>query len=241
MTGSDVIVRDALDRLVPPIVDAGDWAGVLARAQDRGATARMSRRRLGLAAVAALLVVLLAPTFGGADQVLRWFGHVRAPERVKQNLRAFDRDPPPDSRWGVGVNADAARGIVAIDTSGAPAYLWAAPTRDGGWCLYVETITGPETAATADCVRPTAQSPLAGWVSDTPDGDPQARLLQGKTVAPIVSLELRFADGSTQPVPLTANGFFLHETSIERAPIALIGRDHDAHPVDALPLAPGPR
>ena len=78
------------------------------------------------------------------------------------------------------------------------------------------------------------------WGTDL-SGDEPFTLLEGRVEPPIVSLELRFADGSTESVPFVEH-FFIYEVPAGRDPSAIVGRDAQGEIVarQAIHIEDGP-
>ena len=149
MNDIDPGLKTILESAVPAGEEAvGDWEDVLRRADvpqaGDGKVVRLERRprrRVWYALAAAVVVtaLLVNPAFGFGDRILDWFRGSPAPEHVKEELRGMNA--PEEVRalfQGPGVRAEEARGVMAIETSRGPAYLWAAPTEAGGWCTIVQ-------------------------------------------------------------------------------------------------------
>jgi hypothetical protein len=240
VTELDPIVRDALDRAVPPISNGGgDWDDVLRRADANVVALRRPRRRIwvAIAAAAALVALVVNPAFGIGGRVLDWFEGSPAPEEVKRGLSELD-GPPEDIAalfGGPRVRADEARGVIALETSAGLAYLWAAPTDDGGWCWYtqmpevpVEGGTTSSAAITCNSFSSAAERLQVGSSGEESTG---LTLVEGRVQSPITSVELELGDGSREPVKLV-NGFFLAEVPTGREAEAVIGRDADGDVVE---------
>jgi len=229
-------VKMILERAFPPDEDGGgDWEDVLRRAEvsqaGDGKVVRLEgrpRRRVWYALAAAVLVTALFvnPAFGVGDRILDWFTGSPAPEHVREELRGMDAEEVRALFRGPGVRAEEARGVMAIETSRGPAYLWAAPTEAGGWCTYVqypETEGGGAGGSACD-IGPAPDDPLVVGAGTDMTGDEPFTLLEGRVESPIASLELRFADGSAKSVPFVER-FFIYEVPAGREPIVLVGRD----------------
>ena len=239
MTDRDPIVKDVLERAVPDGADATpDWDDVLRRsAADGGEVvelARPPRRRVWYALAAAALVtaLLVNPAFGLGPSLMDWFEGSPAPERVKENLASMNADRDHIVALFDGesqdVLADQARGVVALETRQGPAYLWVAPTTSGGWCTYVEVpATGPEASAGAGCEtgRDILRDRLAVRMGSQEYGADELFLLEGRADPPIRSLEIEFADGSRDRIPIVKRWFLYEVPAGEALPFVVTGRD----------------
>lgn len=236
MTDIDPGLKTILERAVPPADEgSADWDDVLRRAHVSGAgdgnvvrLERRPRRRLWYALAAAVLVtaLLVNPAFGVGDRILDWFTGSPAPERVKDELAGMDAPEEVRALFkGPGVRAEEARGVMAVETRRGRAFLWAAPTEAGGWCTYVESETEGGGMGGVSCdIGPPEDDPLVVGSGTDMSGNEPFTLLEGRVEAPISSLRLRFADGSTESVPFVER-FFIYEVPAGREPVVLVGRD----------------
>ena len=251
MSDIDPGLKTILERAVPPVDGGGaDWEDVLRRAE-RGErredgnvvhlTARRRRRAWYALAAAILLTALLVnPAFGVGDRILDWFTGSPAPEHVKDELAGMNAPEEVKALFSEpGVRAEEARGVMAIETRRGPAYLWAAPMETGGWCTYVEFETEEGGVASVGCdATPPDDDPLVVGVGTDISGDEPFSLLEGRVRPPIDSLELRFADDSTEAVPFV-DGFFIYEVPANREPLVLVGRDPEGEIVERAAIHMG--
>lgn len=102
-------------------------------------------RRLAIL-VAVLAVLVATPAFGIGQRLVDVIAGEPAPEEVKSELRRRNEVPEPVLELiddlSPGVDADKARGVMSVQTTRGPVNLWVAPTKEGGFCAYVETATG---------------------------------------------------------------------------------------------------
>jgi hypothetical protein len=146
-----------------------------------------------------------------------------------------------------GAIASKARGVLAIETSVGPVYLWAAPTRRGGFChlIDIEANTlpdgSPNLAGACGPQRPRSDRPfVAGPVhSSTFTARGDLRLLHGRVSRAVASVHVRFAHGGVATIR-PANGFFLRELAHDEEPTIVIARDASGTELGRRPL-PGPR
>ena len=194
------------------------YGGLLAR--------RRRRRRLArTAAVACAAGLVLAGAGLGAASLFGW----PAPAHVKDELAAVDRGLPADLR----LNPDVEHARAVASTGNAT--LYAASLRDGGSCT--EIVTAGERGRGARC---TTGAELASREVEVtlPFDDGAAAdapvVLGGMINAEAgASLEVRYADGSSDPVPLGDERYFLFEVptaqraSVRAAGFELIARDRE--------------
>jgi hypothetical protein len=214
--------------LATPADDA-DWLEVRRLAAPRRARAV----RVGLLAAAlAVAIGLATPAFGLGDKVVRLFGGGEpAPPRVEQSFATLDVGAPPGMKTGV--IAEQTRKIVLPNGVA----LWIAPTKAGGFCLFVVGGGGG-----CDADRTLEFSPsfsIAGPI--TPDGVIRRGpvLISGSTtLADAASVEIRFDDGDSTTVPVVwvsapiGAGFFGYDVpaphwATGHRPVLLILRDGD--------------
>jgi hypothetical protein len=140
-----------------------------------------------------------------------------------------------------------ARGVLAIDTSVGPVYVWVAPTRGGGSCRMIDieantlpdgspNLSGTCSPRPARSDGPFLSGPVDG-ATFVSRGD--LRLLHGRVGAEVASVELRFDGGGTamlRPV----EGFFLRELRPGEEPVAVVAHDASGRELGRRPM-PGPR
>jgi hypothetical protein len=116
-----------------------DWNDALHRA---GRLLR--RRRLKVASIAALLVVVIAsaaPAFGLGGRITDFLDGEPAPEPERLLFAELNTGAPPG--MAPGVIADEARGVLTRQLSDGRRYtLWVAPTQNGGFCMAYRAV-GP--------------------------------------------------------------------------------------------------
>jgi hypothetical protein len=143
----------------------------------------------------------------------------------------------PESR----VIRSKARAALALETSAGPVSLWVAPTRDGGSCYLVDIPALPVENAGALCsARPfRADYAVRPWHTETWVGDGYLRLLGARVTPEVASVEVRFADGTSDALR-PAGGFVLRELGAEEEPVLVIARDEHGAELRRREL-PGPR
>jgi hypothetical protein len=219
--------------------------------------ARLARRRhrkpiVVVASVASL--VLTAAGFGAAA-LLGW----PAPPHVKQEIAAVDQGLPADLRLNPDV--EHARAVAATEE----ATLYAASLRDGGSCSEIVTAGERGRGATCTTGAQAGSRPLDVVMPFDDHAGPDSPVVVGGRVNAEegASLHVRYADGSSDPVPLGDDRYFLFEIpAAQRASVhasglelvaydrggAVVGRatvpadwDDPAVPDDQAPLYVGTR
>ena len=196
------------------LADRGDdasWADVLTRA--RALRRRRPRPMLALAAALVLAVVVAAPAVGRLPgRIVHLFASAQpAPQRVQKSFAELSS----------GTAGAAVKVLTATVAPNVDAVLWAAPTRDGGYCMSVELVGRGDGGAGCEAVQPgkrlyTETSLHGNWAKS-------GRILTGPVLvdgetsnAKADSLLLRFEDGDSVRVPLVwvtapvATGFFVY-------------------------------
>jgi hypothetical protein len=167
--------------------------------------ARLDRRRHRkpvVAAVAAASLALTAAGFGAAA-LFGW----PAPLHVKQEIAAVDQGLPADLRLNPDV--EHARAVAATEN----ATLYAASLRDGGSCSEIVTTGERGRGATCMTGAQAGTQPLDVTMPFDDQTGPDAAIVVGGRVNAEAgaSLQVRYADGSIDPVPLGDDRYFLFE------------------------------
>jgi hypothetical protein len=174
----------------PP--DDSDWLEVVRLARPR----RRLRPRIALALAAALAVVVATPAFGLGGKLERLFSSgAPAPPPVERSFASLDAGAPPGFRTGV-APSETRKIVLPGDVA-----LWIAPTRKGGFCLFVEGGGGQCDAARALTFWPTfsigGDVTQKGVIKDGPV------LIDGSTtLEDAASVEVQFEDGTSVSVPV---------------------------------------
>jgi hypothetical protein len=171
------------------------YTGLLARRRRRHRLARS-------VALACAACLVLAGAGLGAASLLGW----PAPQHVKDELAGVDRGLPADLRLNPDV--EHARAVAATPE----ATLYAASLRGGGSCT--EIVTAGERGRGATC-HPGGSGIELTVTSDDGAG-PTAPVVLGGRTPDGASLRVRYADGSTVPVELGEERYFLYEVPPER-------------------------
>jgi hypothetical protein len=212
----------------PP--DDQDWLEVRRLARRR----RRVRPRFVLVAAAAAAIVVAAPAFGLGGKLVRLFQSGEpAPAPIERSFARLDAGAPPGFTTGV-VASQTRKIVLPGDVA-----LWIAPTRRGGFCLFVEGGGGQCDAARA----------LAFWPTFSIGGDLSHRgviengpvLIDGSTTLDdAASVEVQFEDGSSVTIPVVwvsapiDAGFFGYDVPaahlrVGARPMLLILRDADGN------------
>jgi hypothetical protein len=192
------------------------YTGFLARRKRR-------RRLVRTAASGSLVLLALAGAGLGAAVMLGW----PAPQHVKEEIAAVDQGLPPDLRLNPDV--EHARAVAATEN----ATLYAASLQNGGSCS--EIVTVGERGRGATCTSG-ATSQAIDLVAPFDDGaGPEAPVVLAGRINDRAgaSLEARYADGSTDPVRLGEERYFLfevppeHRASVHASGLELVARDEN--------------
>jgi len=162
---------------------------------------RVGSRALRIVAIAASLVV--AAALGAtAGQLVG----SPAPESVKQDLAGVDRGMPEDLRS----NPDVESAVLAAYSENAQLYY--AALSDGGYCFEIVTATDGARGAVCTQAAGARSQAIEITMPFTDPVTPRSPIeVGGRVNVAATSLEARFADGRTAPIPLGANGFYLYE------------------------------
>jgi hypothetical protein len=143
--------------------------------------------------------------------------------------------------------ASRTRGVLAIETSVGPVYLWVAPTRGGGFCHVIDIEANklpdgsPNLSGSCRSQPPRSADPfVSGPVRSstfTVRGD--LRLVHGRVSGAVDSVQVRFANGGVATVS-PVEGFFLRELDGDEEPTVVIALDASGAELGRRPL-PGPR
>jgi hypothetical protein len=213
------------------LCDDSDWLEVRRLASPRRSRNRGFRAAL-LAAGLATAIALATPAFGLGHELVRLFssGEPASP-KVQRSFAELDVGAPPG--MAPAVIAEETRKIVLPDNIA----LWIAPTRAGGFCLFVAGGGGG-----CDANRTLELAPsfsVAGPI--TPDGEIRGGpvLIDGSTtLSDAATIEIRFDDGDSVTVPVVwvsapiDAGFFGYDVpashwTVGHRPALLVLRDDD--------------
>jgi hypothetical protein len=185
---------------------------------------RRRRRRVvrGLAIASAAALALTGAGFGTAV-LLGW----PAPAHVKRELRAVDQGLPADLRLNPDV--EHAQAVAATEN----ATLYAASLRDGGSCTEIVTVGERGRGATCTTGAQLSLRPLDLTIPFDDQAGPEAPVVIGGRINAEggTSLEIRYADGSADSVPLGDDRYFLfevsaaHRASVHASGLTLLARD----------------
>ncbi|HTS72151.1 MAG TPA: hypothetical protein VMG74_00395 [Gaiellaceae bacterium] len=207
MTDVEQLIISELERMSPlPDATRANWADVLQRAGVARRQVRLSRRPI--LAFAGALVVCLAiavPAFGLSQDVVSWFSAPAAPGPAQEGFHSLDVGAPAGMAPGV---SGTARSVMDTAVAGKDVHLWVAPTKSGGFCLYLETYGG-------GCDRDRSLTVSPGLAAHTMSGP---WVVFGDVLpAKADHLQVTFANGESVSVPLTFvsdpinAGFFVYQ------------------------------
>ena len=130
-----------------------------------------------------------------------------APEHVKQEIAAVDRGVPADLRLNPDV--EHARAVAATET----ATLYAASLRGGGSCSEIVTAGERGRGATCTTGAQAGARPLDVVMPFDDQSGPDSPVVVGGRVnaEAAASLQVRYADGSSDAIPFGDDRYFLFE------------------------------
>ncbi len=194
--------------------------------------ARRRRRRVIVAVASAAGLSLTGAGLGAA--LLGW----PAPEHVKQEIAAVDRGLPADLRLNPDV--EHARAVAATET----ATLYAASLRGGGSCSEIVTAGERGRGATCTTGAQAGARPLDVVMPfDDQSGSDSPVVVGGRVnAAGAASLQVRYADGSSDGIPLGENRYFLfeipaaHRATVHASGLELVASDDRGAVVGRAPV-----
>jgi hypothetical protein len=189
-----------------------------------GAHLLRRRRRRAIVVPASFAALAVTGAALGAAALLGW----PAPLHVKKEIAAVDQGLPADLRLNPDV--EHARAVAATHD----ATLYAASLRDGGSCS--EIVTAGERGRGATCTTGVQAGSRALDVVmpfDDPAGPESPVVVVGGRVNAEagVSLQVHYADGSSDPIPLGDDRYFLfdipaaHAASVHTSGLELVASD----------------
>ena len=195
------------DEMLNLILDSAEPVDVAPRAP------RLGSRAVRIVAIAAALIV--AAALGAtAGQLVG----SPAPESVKQDLAGVDQGMPEDLRSNPDVES------AALAAYSQNAQLYYAALSDGGYCFEIVTATDGARGAVCTQAAAARSQDIEITMPFTDPVTPRSPIeVGGRVNVAATSLEARFADGRTAPIPLGANGFYLYE--VPGAQVNLIAYD----------------
>jgi hypothetical protein len=218
---SDQYLRMRLESLAAGPSTA-DWA----EARERAARAVVRRRKLALGLAAAATMVVAAPALALSSGVIDFSKAEPAPEPVRLLFSELDFGAPPNMTPAPGVDANETRTVLRRQLFGRPHTLWVAPTKDGGFCMF---LLGPSGGGGGGCEkRGTPLSPAA--VQPGGGGTPLATF-GSVAVREATHVDVLHADGSSTraglvwvSAPIDA-AFFALEVPAEPEVVGWVVRD----------------
>ena len=206
---------------VAPACGAPDWPDVRRRANAR-AVRRRILRLCAAASVGLAAIVAATPALGLRGQIVQLFaGGSPAPPPVVESFGQIDVAAPPG--MATGVIAGEARDVMEAPLStGKTAVVWVAPTRSGGFCVFVST-EGRRAMGGGGCDRDRSL-PFAPGLEIPGPISPNGTILappvifDGETlIRGAATVEIRFEDGESARTPVVwvsppiDAGFFVYE------------------------------
>ncbi len=214
MTDVELIIATELNRMIPRTQTVPDWSDVVHRAAPPTPRARrrvLSRPLVLFAAVAAAAIL----TAVGYAVVKYVVVGSPAPKAVKDRLTLLDTvkgELIPKVHRGSGIDVEKTRAAAVIQASTGPVYLWVAPTKQGGYCRFVQ-IVGTELSGRPNlaggCTSPKQKVDIG--VSGSRVHGKWLGLVVGHAAAPARSVRVRFAKGARRSFDLSRDGFLLVE------------------------------
>jgi hypothetical protein len=239
----DDLIRSALNDPLPDEA-APVWQNVLRRVPAPKPRRRRVRRLV--LAFAILAVVLVPPAVAFHRDLADWILGEPAPEHVANAFRSWNllaedaRTRELGERLFAGrlsqVVVSKAQGVVALDTPDGTVSLWDVPQRRGGRCwLFVVGEVGTSRRSVGSCDFVGAPRDIlssAEWIglANLPD----VLIVHVRVHGPI-SVELRFADGRTQPMEVVA-GHALAAIPKHSDSADLVAKDAEGKVVKEQPL-----
>lgn len=208
-----------------------------------------SRRVWVLAAAVLIGVVTVSSALGWTSRLVTWVSGEPAPpeivhgfalHNVRQPIPIF-RDSPQNE-----VIVEQAHGVIGIESSLGPVYMWAAPTRGGGVCSMLDIVKArspdgmPRGGAGCSPTPLRRPNELGYGINGTRVGDRYLALVHGRAGAAIASVELQYADGVQRKLRVL-EGFFLDELRGGSRLAFVIGRDAQGAEVARRPAGGGLR
>ena len=169
---------------------------------------RRRSRRLRAAAIAVSALLVLTGAAFGISVLLGW----PAPEHVKRELAAVDRGMPEDLRLNPDVEHAVA--VAATDT----ATLYAATLRGGGSCSEIVTADDRGRGATCTTSAQYVARPIDITLPFDEGETPETPVVVGGRInaTGATSLEIAYADGSSDEIELGEDRYYLFEVPAAR-------------------------
>lgn len=136
-----------------------------------------------------------------------------APPAVKEDIGAVDAGFPPDLRF----NPDVANARSVATTGRSTLYY--AELKDGGHCTEIAT-SGVHRGAVCVTAAQMRSQPIEVTIPFTSPVTPQSPVTIGGhvNVAGVSAVEIRYADGSSDPIALGDDAFFIFDVPTQRLP-----------------------
>ena len=206
-----------------------------------------SRRLWVLVGAALLGAAIVSSALGWTGRLIDVIAGEPAPPRVKRAFavqnEARARQLMPIFRSAASGNTVVERthGVIGINSSAGSVVIWAAPTKGGGvcWLLDIERLRQPNGLPNggAGCIPgPEEPSvPLTFGLRRTRVADDYLTLIEGRAGADVASIELQYADGEHETLPIFER-FFLHEPRAGSRPTLLVARDRSGAEIKRQPI-----
>ena len=207
---------------------------------------RSGRALVALAAVF-VGVVVVSSAFGWTSRLIDAIAGEPAPPPVKRafavqnQARARQVMPIFRSSPASDTIVERTHGVIGINSSVGPVIIWAAPTKGGGicWVMDIERKRRPDGLPNGGggCSPYPQPSSVAMVASQgkTRVGEGYLELIEGRVRADVTSVELRYADGASETLPVIER-FFLHELRTDAEPTLLIARGRDGEEIKRQPI-----
>ncbi len=260
MTDLEPLIREQLGYLVPRPVVIEDWQDVLSRAavvqrpqrlEGRAGALGWRPRTRAVVIVAFVVAVVVVPV-GVAfhRQLLDLIQGKPAPISVVTGFRLWNTIQTSERERATGMKLFAnhfsqldvskAQGVVELQTSDRTVSLWEAPQKAGGECwLFVfgtpETSGSRATKGAGTCdSQPLSNEAIisAQWIEAA--ALPNVMIVHAR-VHDAAIVELRFADGKTDPMAVVA-GHAVAAIAADSSPTAVIAKSANGTVIQTSPL-----
>ncbi len=216
MTDAELILENELDRTIPRTRSAPDWGDVVRRAASPAPHVRRRRlpsRPVVLVAAFAAAAILTAVGYAVVRYVI--VGSP-APQAVKDRLRLLDTvkgELIPMVHRSSGIEVEKTRAAAVLQASTGPVYLWVAPTKQGGYCRFLQIVgtelSGGRPNLSGGCISPKQKVDIG--ISGSRVHERWLQLVAGHAAAPARKVRIRFASGARRSFTLSQSGFLLVE------------------------------
>ncbi len=216
MSDAELIAKNELDRMTPRTRSAPDWGDVVRRAASPAPHVhrrRLPSRPVVLVAAFAAAAILTAVGYAVVRYVI--VGSP-APQAVKDRLRLLDTvkgELIPMVHRSSGIEVEKTRAAAVLQASTGPVYLWVAPTKQGGYCRFLQIVgtelSGGRPNLSGGCISPKQKVDIG--ISGSRVHERWLQLVAGHAAAPARKVRIRFASGARRSFTLSQSGFLLVE------------------------------